>query len=140
MPSPFRLSIITPSALKFEGEVEIVVAPGAAGDLGVLANHAPLLTTLRTGVVSATRAGAPPDGSARLQFAVDRGFLQAVADKVIILTDVALAPNEVNEEEARGDLRRAEEALVGKRGQDDVAERRAIAWARARLALTARPV
>jgi F-type H+-transporting ATPase subunit epsilon len=134
--TPFRLSIITPASVKFEGEVEIVVAPGAAGDLGVLASHAPLLTTLRTGVVSATAAA----GGSRLQFAVDRGFLQAVADKVIILTDVAVAPEEVNAEEARGDLRRAEEALAQKRGQDDAAERSAIAWARARLELVARPL
>jgi F-type H+-transporting ATPase subunit epsilon len=138
MPAPFRLSIITPAAVKFDGDVEIVVAPGAAGDLGVLANHAPLLTTLRTGIVSAT-ATAPVSASSRVQFAVDRGFLSAVADKVIILTDVALAPQEINAEEARADLRRAEEGLAQKRGQEDVAERNAVAWARARLELTARP-
>jgi F-type H+-transporting ATPase subunit epsilon len=138
MPAPFRLSIITPAAVKFEGEVSIVVAPGAAGDLGVLANHAPLLTTLRTGIVSASTT-ASASGSSRVQFAVDRGFLSAVADKVIILTDVALAPQEINAEEARADLRRAEEGLAQKRGQDDGAERNAVAWARARVELTTRP-
>jgi F-type H+-transporting ATPase subunit epsilon len=141
MPAPFRLSIITPAAVKFDGDVEIVVAPGAAGDLGVYINHAPLLTTLRTGVVSATAtAPAQSSGSSRVQFAVDRGFLSAVADKVIILTDVALAPEEINAEEARADLRRAEEGLAQKRGQEDGAERNAIAWARTRLELTTRPV
>jgi F-type H+-transporting ATPase subunit epsilon len=138
MPAPFRLSIITPAAIKFDGDVEIVVAPGAAGDLGVLANHAPLLTTLRTGIVSAS-ALASASGSSRVQFAVDRGFLSAVADKVIILTDVALAREEINAEEARADLRRAEEGLAQKRGQDDGAERNAVAWARTRVELTTRP-
>jgi F-type H+-transporting ATPase subunit epsilon len=139
--APFRLSVITPTATKFDGDVEIVVAPGAAGDLGVLANHAPLLTTLRTGVVAATTAaGAQSSGSSRVQFAVNRGFLSALADKVIILTDVALAPDEINAEEARADVRRAEEGLAQKRGQDDQVERDAMAWARTRLELVARPM
>ena len=138
MATPFHLSVITPASIKFEGEVDIVVAPGASGDLGVLANHAPLLTTLRTGVVSATKSNAQETGS-RIQFAVNRGFLEAAADKVIILTDIAVAPSEVHAEEVRCELRQAEEALAHKRGQDDVAERDAVAWARARLELVARP-
>lgn len=138
MASRFRLSIITPSAVKFEGDVEIVIAPGAAGDLGVLANHAPLLTTLRAGVVLAGSTN--PAASDRVRFAVDRGFLQATAERAIILTDVAQSPDEVNAEAARADLRRAEEARAQKHGQDDAEERAAIAWANARLELTARPV
>jgi F-type H+-transporting ATPase subunit epsilon len=137
-----RLSIITPGSAKFEGDVELVVAPGAAGDLGALANHAPMLTTLRTGVVSATVVKTTSDKAAseRLQFAVEGGFMQILADRVIILTDRALSRDEVDVEAARADLKRAEEALAQKRGADDVQERRAIAWAQARLAITARPV
>lgn len=138
MATRFHLSLITPTALKFEGEVEIVIAPGAAGDLGVLANHAPLLTTLRAGIVTA--GGTNPAASDRVRFAVDRGFLQAVADKAVILTDVAVAPDEVNGDEARADLRRAEDALAQKHGHDDGEERAAVAFARARLELIARPV
>jgi F-type H+-transporting ATPase subunit epsilon len=52
-----RLTIVTPTAKKFEGDAELVIAPGAAGDLGALAHHAPLLTTLRVGVVKANVAG-----------------------------------------------------------------------------------
>jgi F-type H+-transporting ATPase subunit epsilon len=137
-----RLSIVTPSTAKFEGDVELVVAPGAAGDLGALANHAPMLTTLRTGVVSATTVKSKSDkpSSERLQFAVEGGFMQILADRVIILTDRALARDEVDVEEARADLKRAEEALAQKRGADDSQERRSVAWAQARLAITARPV
>jgi F-type H+-transporting ATPase subunit epsilon len=134
----FRLSLITPSAVKFEGEVEILIVPGAAGDLGVLANHAPLLTTLRAGVVTAGSTN--PAASDRVRFAVDRGFLQATADRAIVLTDVAHGPDEVNAEEARAELRRAEEALAQKHGQDDADERAAVAWAKARLELIARPL
>jgi len=137
-----RLSIITPGSAKFEGDVELVVAPGAAGDLGALANHAPLLTTLRTGVVSATVAKSTGEKAAgeRLQFAVEGGFMEILADRVIILTDRALSRDEVDVEAARADLKRAEEALAQKRGADDSQERRNIAWAQARLAITARPV
>ena len=136
-----RLSIITPSTAKFEGDVELVVAPGAAGDLGALPNHAPMLTTLRTGVVSATVGkSASEKAGERLQFAVEGGFMEILADRVIILTDRALSRDEVDVEAARADLKRAEEALAQKRGPDDSQERRNIAWAQARLAITARPV
>ena len=142
-----RLSIVTPGALKFEGDAELVVAPGAAGDLGALANHAPMLTTLRTGIVSANvvRGAAAQDGpkaasGERLQFAVAGGFMQISPDRVIILTDRALSREEIDVEAARADLKRADEALVQKRGADDSQERRDLAWAQARLAVTARPV
>lgn len=137
-----HLSIITPGTVKFEGDAELVVAPGAAGDLGALANHAPMLTTLRTGVVSATvvKVASEKASTERLQFAVDGGFMQILADRVIILSDRALSREEVDVEEARADLKRAEEALTQKRGADDSQERRAVGWAQARLAITARPI
>jgi F-type H+-transporting ATPase subunit epsilon len=138
-----RLSIVTPSAIGFEGEAELVVAPGAAGDLGALANHAPMLTTLRTGVVKANVVGEGSDGKSaarRVEFAIEGGFMQILADRVIILTDRALSREEVDVEAARADLKRAEEALVQKRGSDDAQERRAVAWAHARLEVSARPV
>ncbi len=140
-----HLSIVTPTNVKFEGDAELVVAPGAAGDLGALANHAPMLTTLRTGVVSANviESGGADDktkAAQRVQFAVEGGFMQILADRVIILTDLALSRDEVDVEAARADLQRAEQALAQKRGADDSRERQAVAWAQARLAVTARPV
>jgi F-type H+-transporting ATPase subunit epsilon len=138
-----RLSIVTPSAVTFEGDAELVVAPGAAGDLGALANHAPMLTTLRTGVVKANVVGEGSDGKSqarRVEFAVEGGFMEILADRVIILTDLALSRDEVDVEAARADLKRAEEALAQKRGGDDAQERRAVAWAHARLEVSARPV
>jgi F-type H+-transporting ATPase subunit epsilon len=128
-----HFTIVTPGAVKFEGDAEIVVAPGSAGDLGALAQHAPLLTTLRTGPVRATVA------AGRVEFAIDGGFMEVLPEKVIILTDVALTRDEIDVEQARADLKRAEEALAQKRGADDSAERRAIAWAQARLEVAHRP-
>lgn len=147
MPALTHLSIVTPSALRFSGEAELVVAPGAAGDLGALAHHAPMLTTLRPGVVSATVAkGATGDDTTtpraleRIQFAVEGGFMQILPDHVVILTDRALSREEIDVDAARADLKRAEEALAHKRGADDTQERRDVAWAQARLAVTARPL
>ena len=144
MPTRTQFLIVTPGAVKFQGDAEIVVAPGSAGDLGALPQHAPLLTTLRSGAVRATvvNAGSGGDGKAateRIEFAVDGGFMEVLPDKVIILTDVALSRDEIDVEQVRAELKRAEEALAQKRGSDDTAERRAIAWAHACLEVAHRP-
>jgi len=144
MPTRTQFLIVTPGAVKFQGDAEIVVAPGSAGDLGALPQHAPLLTTLRSGAVRATvvNAGSGGDGKTvteRIEFAVDGGFMEVLPDKVIILTDVALSRDEIDVEQVRAELKRAEEALAQKRGSDDTAERRAIAWAHACLEVAHRP-
>jgi|SRR5450755_795402 F-type H+-transporting ATPase subunit epsilon len=131
MAATIDLDIITPSALKFQGKAEIVVAPGGAGDLAALPHHAPMLTTLRVGVLRATVTG--DTGTRRLELAVDGGFMQITPAKVIVLTDVALAAEEIDADAARLDHKRAEEALAQKRGTDDRAERNAVAWAVAKL-------
>jgi F-type H+-transporting ATPase subunit epsilon len=134
MASTVDFAVITPGEVKFQGKAEIVVAPGAAGDLGALPQHAPMLTTLRIGVLRAT-----VEGQTRLEFAVNAGFMQILPDKVIVLTDIALTKADIDADAARADLRRAEEQLAAKRGGDDKAERDAIAWANARLEVTHRP-
>jgi len=128
MASTLHFAVVTPGEVKFEGDAEIVVAPGAAGDLAALANHAPMVTTLRTGVLRATVAG-----QARVEFAVKAGFMQILPDKVTVLTDIALAAADVDIEATRAELRQAEADLGGGRGGDDGTARAAIAWANARL-------
>ena len=123
--------------VKYEGRAEIVVAPGSAGDIGVLPSHAPLLMTMRPGVLRATvhaaPAGAEKAAARRLEYAVSGGFLEILPDKVVALCEAALAGAEVDVEAARAECKRAEEALGAKRGGDDRAERAAVAWANARL-------
>jgi len=135
MPATFTLSVITPAEVKFEGTADIVVAPGAAGDIAALANHAPMLTTLRIGVLRAN-----VEGSRRIEYAVKSGFMQILPDKVLVLTDVALTANEIDVEKTRAELSEAQEASTAKRGSDDKAERDAIAWANAKLETAHRPV
>ena len=111
MAATFSLAVITPGEVKFQGTAEIVVAPGAAGDFAALANHAPMLTTLRIGVLRAT-----VEGARRLEYAINAGFMQILPDKVLVLTDVAVASNEIDVEKTRAELHRAEEALAQKHG------------------------
>jgi F-type H+-transporting ATPase subunit epsilon len=143
MASSVRFAVITPSEVKFEGKAELVVAPGAAGDLGALPNHAPMLTTLRIGVVRATVVDSSADDAnnvtRRLELAVNGGFMEILPDRVVVLTDLALTASDIDEDAVRAQLRRAEEELAAKHGADDAQQRRAVAWANARLEVAHRP-
>ena len=76
-----RVTVISPEAAVFDGEADAVVAPAFDGEMGILANHAPLMTVLGTGTLT-VRAG----GSAQ-RFHVQGGFLQIVHNSVRILTE-----------------------------------------------------
>ena len=79
-------------------------------------------------------------GPRRVEYAVKAGFMQILPDKVVVLTDTALAAPDVDADAARADLRRAEEQLASIRGSDDKAARDAIAWANARLEVAHRTI
>jgi F-type H+-transporting ATPase subunit epsilon len=131
---PFTL--ITPLAVKFDGEAELVIAVGTEGEVGILPSHAPFLTALRPGLLRANvRTGGAE--TRRLQLALSEGFLQALPGKVTILADAALTADEVDIDQARQDLTAAQEELRAAAG-DVNAQRRAqvkIDYAHARLAV-----
>ena len=81
MSGVLKVSVISPEATLFEGEAPSVTAPAFDGEVGILPQHAPMVTVLGTGVL---RIG---DGSAR--FAVEGGFLQVVDDVVRVVTEKA---------------------------------------------------
>ena len=83
---PFKL--ITPTAVAFEGEAELVIAVGTEGEEGILPSHAPFLTALRPGILRANVAEG--DGTKRLELATGEGFLQALPDRVTVLVDQAV--------------------------------------------------
>jgi F-type H+-transporting ATPase subunit epsilon len=97
---PFRL--ITPVAIAYEGDAELVIAVGTEGEEGILPSHAPFLTALRPGILRANVA----DGGAekRIEFATSEGFLQALPDRVVILVDAALTREKIDVASARADL------------------------------------
>jgi F-type H+-transporting ATPase subunit epsilon len=76
-----HVSIISPEAAVFDGEADSVIAPAFDGDVGILANHAPLMTVLGTGVLT-VKAG----GMVR-RFHVQGGFLQVVKNSVRVLAE-----------------------------------------------------
>ena len=103
-----RLEIITAERVVYSEDVDIVVAPGIDGELGILPHHAPLLTVLQPGELRVVKDG---EESA---IAVSGGFLEVLGDKVVVLADTAEHAEEI-------DLQRAEEAL--KRSQERVQSR-----------------
>lgn len=75
----FSLKIISPDEVLFSGEVEMVVVPGEVGELGILAEHAPLLSTLKAGRVRAKMEG-------RFEaFEVGGGFIEVARNRVTVL-------------------------------------------------------
>jgi len=102
MANTIPFTLITPLAVKFDGEAELVIAVGTEGEEGILPSHAPFLTALKPGVL---RANVREGGvERRLELATGEGFLQALPGKITILTDAALAPDEIDISQARTEL------------------------------------
>jgi F-type H+-transporting ATPase subunit epsilon len=80
-----NISVISPEALVFEGTADSVVAPAFDGDVGILTNHAPMMTLLGKGTL---RIGA---GAGAKTFTIEGGFLQVAANAVRIVTEKAAA-------------------------------------------------
>ena len=89
-----------------ETDVDMVVAPGSEGVLGILPKHAPLLTMLRPGPLRVKKNGAEQE------MAVAGGFLQVNADRVLILADQAVRADEIDAAAAEEARHRAENALT----------------------------
>jgi F-type H+-transporting ATPase subunit epsilon len=106
MPNAVAFTLITPRAIVFEGDAELVIAVGTEGEVGILAQHAPFLTALRPGVLRANvRDGS---GIMRMELACGEGFLQALPDKITVLTDAAFAADEVDVGQSREELAAAQ--------------------------------
>ncbi|MBV9647705.1 MAG: ATP synthase F1 subunit epsilon [Candidatus Eremiobacteraeota bacterium] len=130
---PFKL--ITPTQVAFEGDAELVIGVGTEGEEGILASHAPFLTALRPGILRANVVAAGE--TKRLEFATSEGFLQALPDRVTVLTDAALRREEIDVDVARKELQAAEERQRGLTPQsaEYAREQSAIDFANARIAL-----
>ena len=102
----FDVSLVTPEGPAFEGDAEMLVVPGAAGEIGVLARHAPLIATLKAG---ATRVHLGHD---RIEeFATGPGFFTVELDRAIALVDHAVKATEIDTEEAQSQLEEAQAEL-----------------------------
>ena len=104
----FDVSLVTPDGPAFEGEAEMIVVPGAAGEIGVLARHAPLIATLKAG---STRVYLDRDSNEVREYATGPGFFQVQLDRAIALVDDAILANEIDDARAREQLETAQQEL-----------------------------
>jgi len=101
-----RCEIVSQDRTVFEGDVDIVVLPGAAGEMGILPKHAPVLTTLKYGVVKIRKGGKEE------MFAVAGGVAEVQPDIVTVLADAAENVQDIDVERAETARKRAEEILA----------------------------
>ena len=113
----FDLSVVTPDGAAFEGEAEMVIVPGAAGEIGVLARHAPLVAMLKAGEI---RVKAGNDWQS---FAAGPGYFKVQQDRAIALVDDAVRAEEIDIEEARREAEEARAALERVDSGDDEIDR-----------------
>jgi F-type H+-transporting ATPase subunit epsilon len=104
----FDVSLVTPEGTAFEGDAEMLVVPGAAGDIGVLARHAPLVATLRAG---STRVYLSVDNEDVREFATGSGFFKVELDRAIALVEDAVDAKEIDDARARQQLEEANAEL-----------------------------
>jgi F-type H+-transporting ATPase subunit epsilon len=113
----FDVSLVTPEGAAFEGEAEMMIVPGAAGEIGVLARHAPLVATLKAG---STRIHLDIDSGDIREFATGPGFFKVELDRAIALVDDAVNAKEIDDERARRQLEEAKAELERiERGESD---------------------
>lgn len=102
-----KLTVVSPERELYSGEVDIVLAPGVEGRLGILPHYAPLITQLEEGELC-TRVG-----EEEYFFAIHGGFMHVLPDEVIVLADVAERAGEIDEARAEAACQRAGDAEQG---------------------------
>ena len=114
--SPIRLDIVTAERVVYSEEVDIVVAPGVLGQLGILPHHATLMTTLQPGEVKVRKGGE------EYSLAISGGFLEVRPDRIIILADAAERAEEIDIARAEAAKQRAQERLTHPTPEVDLAQ------------------
>src|SRR5687768_5730892 len=102
----FDVEVVTPDGPVFQGEAHMLIVPGAAGEIGVLARHAPLVATLKAG---STRVHLGDNEV--LEFATGPGFFQVQLDRAIALVDDAVDVKQIDDDRAREQLESAKAEL-----------------------------
>ena len=111
----FKLEVVTPEKMIFSDDVNVVLAWGVEGQLGILPYHAPLMTMLQPGDL-VIRKGTQED-----YLTISGGFLEVRPDKVVILADACERAAEIDVTRAEEAKKRAQEALKGAKTTVDTA-------------------
>ncbi len=109
---PIRCEIVDQDQIVYQGEPDIVVLPGVEGEMGILPNHAPVLTVLQFGVIRISSKGEEQ------YFTVSGGVVEVQPDQVTVLADSAENVAEIDIQRAEQARKRAEEALKQGVGKD----------------------
>ncbi len=110
---PLHLEIVTAERTVLSDDVDQINAPGAAGRMGVLPRHEPLMTMLVPGELTIIKQGQ------RTPFAISGGFMEVLPDRVTILADTAERADEIDEARADAARKRAEELLQNRRSEQE---------------------
>jgi len=102
---PLQLDVITPERRLLSEQVDAATVPGLGGELGILPGHTPLISQLKTGVLSYTQ------GATTRRLLVSGGFVEINDDRVSVLADLAEFPEEVDAAHARLEREEAEKRL-----------------------------
>jgi F-type H+-transporting ATPase subunit epsilon len=101
----FDLSLVTPEGVAYEGEADMLIVPGDAGEIGVLARHAPLVAMLRAGEIRVKT------GTEWQTFAAGPGYFTIKQDRAVVLVDDAVRAEDIDVEQAQREVEEAR-ALV----------------------------
>ena len=110
-----KVEIITPEAVTYSDDVDMVTLPGIEGEMGIFPNHVPLLTQVVPGEIVVRKGGED------ILLAVGEGFAEITGERVAILTDMAIRSDNIDEAAVEEARRRAEERLKEKVTTDEAA-------------------
>ena len=114
----FSVSVVTPEGAAFDGDAEMLIVPGAAGEIGVLARHAPLVALLKAGSTRVHTGEGPV-----LEFATGPGFFQVLEDRAIALVDDAVTADKIDTAAAQRQLEEAQAELARVESGESTADR-----------------
>ncbi len=117
--SSIKLDVVTAERVVFSDEVDVIVAPGIEGQLGILSHHAPLMTILKPGELLVRKDGE------EFSLVITGGFLEVRPDRVIVLADAAERVEEIDMARAEEAKRRAQEQLRERPPEVDTARAQA---------------
>ena len=113
---PMQLQIITAEREVFSGEVDTIVAPGIEGQLGILPNHAPLITVLQPGELMVRAEGEES------YLALSGGYMEVLGNRVIILADAAEDVDEIDEARAQEAMERAQQRVANRESEAELTQ------------------
>jgi len=110
-----KLQIVTPEAVTFSEDVEMVTLPGVEGEMGIYPQHVPLMTQIVPGEIVVRRSGQ------EVLLAVGEGFVEITGESVSVLTDMAITADNIDEAKVEEARKRAEARLAEKMNDEEAA-------------------